>query len=270
MDTKKSNRVNGYQAPNYTQIPNDMLDNDLPSMGKAECKVVLAIARKTFGWHKESDRISISQLEDLTGLSRQGVISGIDAAIKRGNVEKIEHETGPNEYKLVVNPLDQRADKESNNLTRVVKTVDQQVVKLVDTQKKVVKETYTKEKDSRPLPKKPEVEDDDAEAEKPKLSQHPAVQKFREVTHRYPAKAWYQDIVDTVGDDLEEWESIVKDWVGLGWNPTNVKGMLDVKRRGWSKNGRDGHKGTSDPDVISGDTRARDQVAKMMKERKGR
>lgn len=56
------------------------------------------------------------------------------------------------------------------------------------------------------------------------------VKVFRENTHRYPAKAWYSDIAAQVGEqpnDLERWGHVVKAWVGMGWNPTNVKGMLE-------------------------------------------
>lgn len=56
-----------------------------------------------------------------------------------------------------------------------------------------------------------------------------AVKVFRENAHRYPVKAWYDDIVEAVGEepaDLELWGQIVKAYVGLGWNPGNVKNML--------------------------------------------
>lgn len=63
----------------------------------------------------------------------------------------------------------------------------------------------------------------------------PAVKVFREMAHRYPAKSWYQDIDLEVGDDpdeLELWGKVVKAYVGLGWNPTNVKVMLEFYQRG--------------------------------------
>ena len=57
-----------------------------------------------------------------------------------------------------------------------------------------------------------------------------AVKVFRSSAHRFPAKAWYADVAKAVGDeeaDLLFWGDVVKAWVGLGWNPTNVKGMLE-------------------------------------------
>lgn len=63
--------------PNYTQLSNDFIDK--MSKYKPYISVVfIAISRKTIGWHKESDRISYSQLETLTGLC----INTIKKAIK--------------------------------------------------------------------------------------------------------------------------------------------------------------------------------------------
>jgi len=66
-----------------------------------------------------------------------------------------------------------------------------------------------------------------------------AIQVFRQNANRYPAKSWYADVVTVVGHDppdLERWGAIVKEWVGSGWNPTNVRGMLD-KFQGKTKDG---------------------------------
>lgn len=64
----------------YTRIPNILFDA-IPHMSTAELRVVLAVARKTCGWHKQRDTISLTQLEQLTGLTRANVIRGVrDAA----------------------------------------------------------------------------------------------------------------------------------------------------------------------------------------------
>ncbi len=56
-----------------------------------------------------------------------------------------------------------------------------------------------------------------------------AVRVFREKTHRFPPKSWYDTIEGEVGDkpeDLERWGQVVESWIGLGRNPMNVKYML--------------------------------------------
>jgi hypothetical protein len=58
----------------------------------------------------------------------------------------------------------------------------------------------------------------------------PAVKVFRSAAHRYPPKSWYGNIDKAVGrdpPDLEFWHDVVKTYVGLGWNPTNVVNMLE-------------------------------------------
>lgn len=117
-------------------------------MGMAELKVTMAILRKTLGWQKKSDKISLTQLEKMTGLSRQGVIDGTREAEARGTVRRID---GPI-TEWVVNVVDQPKPE-------VVKPVDQpsqasrpKLVKPVDTQKK---ERNIKEKSSAENPRAP-------------------------------------------------------------------------------------------------------------------
>ena len=149
-----SNTLNeGYDQPNYTQIPNRLLEEHMAKMGHAEFKVVMAVARRTFGWHKRSDRISLSQLEDLTGLSRPSVISGVQEAMERGVLERTESGNSY-EYRLVFQggvPVQESTDPDSkdtspggkptspdqsSNLTNVGKATSPKGVKQVNTQKK--------------------------------------------------------------------------------------------------------------------------------------
>ena len=76
-------------APNHTQTPNDLFDHWLPLLKESELKVLLVIIRKTFGWHKQRDQISLSQLEQFTGLSESSVLSAIKSLVEKGVVSKI-------------------------------------------------------------------------------------------------------------------------------------------------------------------------------------
>jgi phage replication O-like protein O len=73
----------GLMPPNYTAIPNELIEM-MPIMSGAELRVMLAAFRKTVGYHKVHEFISLTQFEKMTGLSRQGVIDGIEAAIAHG------------------------------------------------------------------------------------------------------------------------------------------------------------------------------------------
>jgi phage replication O-like protein O len=99
-------------APNYTQIPNALLAM-IPEMGHAELKVVLAVARETFGWRREWKQLSFSRLEALTGLSRESVSKGIEAAIARGVMERKEEGLGFTYHLLIHDQIAPEQDEEN-------------------------------------------------------------------------------------------------------------------------------------------------------------
>jgi hypothetical protein len=79
----------GYSKPNYTPVPDELFDEQLSELSGAELKVLLYIIRRTFGFKKESDNISLQQLlhgittkEDVvldrgTGLSKKTLLETI-------------------------------------------------------------------------------------------------------------------------------------------------------------------------------------------------
>ena len=147
----------------YTRVPNALLEL-LATLPDAECRVMLVVIRKTAGWQKQCDVISYTQLEASTGMSRQGVINGVNAAIARGILRRVASGKNNGYCYEVVNEVDQV--KQSTNLTtssqrsrpldsvssqrsrpQVVNEVDHltpQVVNEVDTQKKDSKEKKEK------------------------------------------------------------------------------------------------------------------------------
>ena len=60
----------------------------------------LFIVRKTRGWNKSDDNISISQLAEATGYGKDAVLAGINVLIEMGIVEKISYQNRPSNYKL--------------------------------------------------------------------------------------------------------------------------------------------------------------------------
>ncbi len=62
----------------YTKIANEILEVLSKSMpGFTEGQIIMCILRKTYGWNKKSDNISISQLVEMTGKSRRMIIYSI-------------------------------------------------------------------------------------------------------------------------------------------------------------------------------------------------
>ena len=126
------------EKPNFTTVPNAIFDI-MAEMDKSEIKVVLAICRKTFGWHKTKDRISFSQIAEMTGLNNSGVQRGIESSIERGVV--LRNPTGNSfEYEIAIYD-------EEDSTTMVPKSVppryrkDEKSVPPRYVQKKVLKET---------------------------------------------------------------------------------------------------------------------------------
>ena len=78
---------------NHTQISNDFLEIHMKNLSGGATKVFLAISRKTIGWHKETDSISISQIMVLTGLSNRGVINSISELEKNGLIKVFRKKT---------------------------------------------------------------------------------------------------------------------------------------------------------------------------------
>jgi len=61
-----------------------------------------------------------------------------------------------------------------------------------------------------------------------------AVAKFHEVSQKYPNKALYSLIAETVGEkaeDIQFWGEVVLAYIGMGWNPVNITGMLEFYRK---------------------------------------
>ena len=55
--------------PNSTQIPDIILDRWMAELSGAEFKVLLYVARRTYGFGKESDNISLNQM--ASGIRRR-------------------------------------------------------------------------------------------------------------------------------------------------------------------------------------------------------
>jgi len=63
--------------PNFTPVPNIIFDEVMRALAPGATKILFAICRFTYGWGKQSDRISLSQLQDITGMARGSVARSI-------------------------------------------------------------------------------------------------------------------------------------------------------------------------------------------------
>lgn len=76
-----------FSAPNYTQTPNELFALQA-DMKEAELRVTLAIVRATFGWNAGGQlaHLTLDMLMADTGLSKQGVMNGVNAGKTRGTL----------------------------------------------------------------------------------------------------------------------------------------------------------------------------------------
>lgn len=143
---------------------------------------------------------------------------------------------------------------ESQSVTEPVTSRD------VDPDPETDPETESDPEDSAEAPPSPPPKPK-PRAKKPKTPIPKAVQAFREIARLFPAKAWFGKVDEAVGESrasLALWREVVTAWVGLGWNPTNVKGMLECYSAGKIPG--------SDRRVIVGKTSAIDALAQIASE----
>lgn len=68
----------------HTDIANEIMEKlSLTELSGSEFRVCLFILRKTWGWHKKEDAISISQIEEGTGLSRKACVESTNKLVTK-------------------------------------------------------------------------------------------------------------------------------------------------------------------------------------------
>ena len=90
----------GWGEPTTTQVPDVFFDYLAPKLTEAELRVLIYIIRRTYGFKKFTDAISLSQMTDGiitrdgrvldcgTGMSRKGVVTGCNGLLAKGIIEK--------------------------------------------------------------------------------------------------------------------------------------------------------------------------------------
>ena len=76
------------KKPNYTVVPNEVMDQHMTSMTGAELKVLLVIIRDTYGWHRDTKPISLSDMAKKTGLSSGTCSDAVAALVAKRLINK--------------------------------------------------------------------------------------------------------------------------------------------------------------------------------------
>ncbi len=158
-------RFRGFRSPNYTQVPDELFDELLSVLSGAELKVLLYIIRRTFGFKRDADAISLSQmmhgittregnrLDRGVGLSKPTLLQAlrsleINNIIETTRQRSTERGDEPTIYQLKFTSDDAHA----SSADPVVKKLDQGVVKKPNppvVKKSTPQETVLQETDNK-------------------------------------------------------------------------------------------------------------------------
>jgi len=113
----KEFRYKGFTSPNGTIVPDDVFDVLAPELTEAELRVLLYVIRKTFGWKKNEDAISVSQMvngvktrdgrvmDKGTGMSKSAVWRGANGLVAKGILNRQQSQSENGEYETNVYSL---------------------------------------------------------------------------------------------------------------------------------------------------------------------
>ena len=143
----------GYTDPTYTPIPDVLFDEQLALLSGAELKVLLYIMRRTFGFKKRSDNISLSQicsgittregkvLDHGTGLSKDSVTRAAKSLEEKGLIFRCQRSSAEKGHEATTYSLNLGGRPLSENRTSPSPKNGQALVRKPDTQETVSQET---------------------------------------------------------------------------------------------------------------------------------
>lgn len=111
------------RRPNFTAIPNEVFDKHMRSLSGSELKVLLVVCRKTIGFHKDTDSISISQIEEMAGISNRSAIDAVNALVEKNILMKDSKKGATSKYTLDIDGYEEssQAASEESSLELVKK-----------------------------------------------------------------------------------------------------------------------------------------------------
>jgi phage replication O-like protein O len=127
----------------YTKMPNKLLDVLIGTRMRGESVQVLSlIIRKTCGWHKREDAISLSQFVKATGIKKQNVSRALRYLVERNIIIKIDNGR-ISKYEINRNLRDPKPLSET--ITDVIEDDKASLSRKRHTKESTTKETITKE-----------------------------------------------------------------------------------------------------------------------------
>jgi len=89
-----------FEKPNFTRVPNEFFDKYLHKLSGLAVQVFLIIVRKTEGFHKKKDNISLTQLEKSSGLARNSVIKAVKELVEKDMITVLKIKNRTNTFSI--------------------------------------------------------------------------------------------------------------------------------------------------------------------------
>jgi DNA-binding transcriptional ArsR family regulator len=191
------------KAPNFTQVPNVIFDYWMPKFDHCTIIILLYLCRKTFGWHKVRDRLSLSKIQEATKMSRPTVIKSLKILEDNGLVKKEMHtnEMGgqdPNTYELIIHEI----EGEGSQIDLPPSKIDLPPPSKEDLPP-LVKEIYTQKKDIQN--KEQQEREKRAREEKEKdMKVHGTFVKFTDSDYDALCKKWGKEKVEEIIESIND------------------------------------------------------------------
>jgi hypothetical protein len=99
-----------------------------------------------------------------------------------------------------------------------------------------------------------------AKKKKDERLKHPALLAYRDRAHLTVQETWRDAVIKAIGDEESEvdaWKNNVHTWIGNGWNPKNIRGMLEFHR---------GRSGKALPDLPPEDETELERMREILEE----
>lgn len=96
--------VNRLPKRGYTKIPNEIIDNLCKiNLTPYETRILFYLFRKTYGWHKDTDWISLSQFSKNLGIDRRAVHKRLKSLSSKGIITIFKGDRQHPEYGIEKN-----------------------------------------------------------------------------------------------------------------------------------------------------------------------
>lgn len=117
----KRNQKNGEFIPNFTQYPNEILDNWMPHLSGNQTKIMNVFVRQIYGFHKDFDKISVRQISSKTGIPIGGVFRDLKILLSIGAIRILKqgNKSNPHTYQIV-NVTELLSEREHNKKSKGV------------------------------------------------------------------------------------------------------------------------------------------------------